>query len=85
MKCFLTCLSSEIRNLKKLIYFLFLMGNAGNVCVSTCVSVETHTLSVWVQTDLDATPPSNRDFTFLYLLRHISPKNLIINLGIKTY
>lgn len=65
------------------------MGNAGNVCVSTCVSVETHTLSVLVQTDLDATPhvlaPSNRDFTSLYLLRHISPKNLIINLGIKTY
>lgn len=62
MKYFLTCLSSEIRNLKNLIYFLFFMGNA--VCVSTCVSVETHTLSVWVQTDLDATPhvpePSNR-------------------------
>lgn len=59
MKCFLT-----FKNLKNLIYFLFLMGNAGNVCVSTCVSVETHTLSVWVQTDLDATPhvpePSNR-------------------------
>lgn len=79
MKYFLTCLSSEMRNSINLIYFLFLMGIAGNVCVSTCVSVETQTLSVWVETDLDVTPhvpvPSNRDFTFLYLLRHISPKN----------
>lgn len=79
MKYFLTCLSSEMRNSINLIYFLFLMGIEGNVCVSTCVSVETQTLSVWVEIDLDVTPhvpvPSNRDSTFLYLLRHISPKN----------
>lgn len=56
MKYFLTCLSSEMRNSINLIYFLFLMGIEGNVCVSTCVSVETQTLSVWVETDLDVTP-----------------------------
>lgn len=41
------------------------MGNAGDVCVS----VETHTLFAWVQTDLDVTQhipvPLNSDFTFL--------------------
>lgn len=62
----------------KLNYFLFLKGNAGYVCVS----VETRTLFVWVQTDLDVTQhipvPLNSDFTLLCILRHIFPRKILI-------
>lgn len=58
---FFNMLSSEIRNSINLIYFLFLIGNAGYVCASVL-------LFVWIQSNLDVTPhvpvPSNRDFTF---------------------
>lgn len=75
MKYFFQMLSSEIRNSINLTYFLFLMGNAGYVCVS----IKTHICFVWVQTDLDVTQhvsvSSKNDFTFLCTLPHISPKN----------